>query len=542
MIFNARRNPSSLIGVISHTPEHRINLLRESELKFRQYDESAFSIVPSRMSSRMSVSTYRRSSVEILDMVYKLLSFENDLFTAMVYKRNYRRPTSSSVIHSKVAATGKANQPNRMRRNSATKVEEAEVVQDTPFTQPNRMRRNSATKVEEAEVVQDTPFTQPNLVQELMANAKRGYEPVHAVAVDGNVELMEELLAGGAVINEHTADDLKWTPLHLAAKYGHAPMTRLLLQKGAHVHSVSGDYLGSRPIHYACKAGSLEVVSILLDYGATVNFEDRTLPQPLYCAAKAREQPDMIEFLSSRGAIFNGESPDGRTPLHVACEQGYVLNIRILLALYTKAGLELPENILFTAVRSAKPSAVEKLLEHGLDPNIDDGTHFGFKTPLHYALIQFSVATATCKESSASEHQEALKTIVQILLKYKANVRGTDKHGNQAIRILMRRRYRIEDIDDQYKEVFDLLLTSGADLNALDELQRSPLSKAAAYLDYSMVSFLLSRGANHLSESRLSSLANYYENNRYSEYPLISQADAEKMMEFLAKKAAESIC
>jgi ankyrin repeat protein len=223
--------------------------------------------------------------------------------------------------------------------------------------------------------------------------------------------------------------------------------------------------------------------------------------------------------------------------------------------------LELPDNLLSTAVIYAKPSAVEELLERGLDPDIESEGSFGTRTALyyalfecaksrstgtqtalHYALFEFAKTRSTGTLITYAGYRGAFKSIVQILLKYKANVRTTDKDGNQPLHSMMARQYRNEDIDDQYKELFDLLLTSGADLNAVNKFQRSPLWIAASCLEYSMVSFLLSRGANHLSESQLTSLATYFETRRDVNFGSVTQADAEKMMEFLAKKAAEPIC
>ena len=66
-------------------------MLRNAQKQFQKSDESAYSIVPSRMSSRLSTST--RQSLSIDDnFSYHRLSFENDLFTARVYKRSYRTP------------------------------------------------------------------------------------------------------------------------------------------------------------------------------------------------------------------------------------------------------------------------------------------------------------------------------------------------------------------------------------------------------------------------------------------------------------------
>ncbi|KAL2039862.1 hypothetical protein N7G274_007263 [Stereocaulon virgatum] len=496
------------------TSEHRINLLRESELELRQYDESAFSIVPSRMSSRMSVSTYRKdtnTSVECVDMVYKPLSFENDLFTATVYKRNYRSPLSGSVIHSKIVAAEAANQPHRMRRNSATKVEEAEVVEDTSLTQPNP-------------------------VQELMARARPGYKPVHAVAMIGNIELMEELLAGGAIVNEYTADGLKLAPLHIATNYGHEPMTRLLLRKGAHVDS--SDSLGNRPIQYAIHGRNLEVVRILLDYGAATNGASQCHYQPLHHAAHSCEQPNMIELVSSRGLNINEKDWAIRTPLHLACEQGNVLNIHILLASYTRAGLELPDDILFTAIGSAKPSAVEEFLEQGLVPDIDSKTYRGFKTALHYALLLFASTTATGKDSFFAKHRKDFKAIVQILLKYKANICATGEYGSYLFHSLMEQDDRNEEIINQSQDLLNLLLNGGAISEALHKFRMSLLWGLPSCR---MVHFVLSRGAEDLSESQLKNFAMYFKMCRDFNIGSITQADAKKMMEFLAKKAAEPI-
>ena len=66
-------------------------MLRNTRKQFQQSDESAYSIVPSRMSSRLSVST-RQSLSSDNHLSYHRLSFEDDLFTAKVYKRSYRPP------------------------------------------------------------------------------------------------------------------------------------------------------------------------------------------------------------------------------------------------------------------------------------------------------------------------------------------------------------------------------------------------------------------------------------------------------------------
>ncbi|KAK3174476.1 hypothetical protein OEA41_001722 [Lepraria neglecta] len=185
------------------------------------------------------------------------------------------------------------------------------------------------------------------------------------------------------------------------------------------------------------------------------------------------------------------------------------------------------------------PSIVEELLKHGLDPNRRE--FIRGKTTLHRALEEFAIAKVPGKNERTDERREAWKLIVQPLLMYKANVGAADMFSDQPHHSLVGRRKPEADIDDDYKGMIDLLLTSGADMNALNDLRQSPLWLAASHLDYSLVSFRLLRGANHLSESQLESVVTYFEEKRCAWYDPIPQAEAGKMIEVLKQKAAEPI-
>ncbi|KAF2263089.1 hypothetical protein CC78DRAFT_581975 [Lojkania enalia] len=81
--------------------EDRVEMLSVKEHVFKEVDESARSIVPSRLSSRLSwismdgASTRSVKSVKSVLLNYIPFSFENDLFTSFVYKRNYRVPVTN---------------------------------------------------------------------------------------------------------------------------------------------------------------------------------------------------------------------------------------------------------------------------------------------------------------------------------------------------------------------------------------------------------------------------------------------------------------
>lgn len=85
----------------SPTIQETNEMLRNARKQFQKSDESAYSIVPSRISSRLSTST-RQSLSSDDNMSYRRLSCENVLFTAMVYKRSYRTPLIRRLFRRKV--------------------------------------------------------------------------------------------------------------------------------------------------------------------------------------------------------------------------------------------------------------------------------------------------------------------------------------------------------------------------------------------------------------------------------------------------------
>lgn len=102
-VIGCRRQDTNLASPTIHETNEMIRTARK---QFQKSDESAFSIVPSRMSSRRSTSTKQTWDGENLNndgnMSYRQLSFENDLFTAKVYKRSYRTPLIQRLFRRRV--------------------------------------------------------------------------------------------------------------------------------------------------------------------------------------------------------------------------------------------------------------------------------------------------------------------------------------------------------------------------------------------------------------------------------------------------------
>lgn len=78
------------LSVCRPEPAARKKALDRGERVFQQSDESAFSIVPSKFSRSIRDSESLLSFESEPSLVYHELSVDSDLFTARVYKRNYR--------------------------------------------------------------------------------------------------------------------------------------------------------------------------------------------------------------------------------------------------------------------------------------------------------------------------------------------------------------------------------------------------------------------------------------------------------------------
>lgn len=102
----------------------------------RKSDESAFSIVPSHMSSRLSSihSDPSRISTGSAELVYRQLTVDNDLFTARVYKRNYRHPAMNFRMKTR-ASTSVQMRERPSTGNVATETLDYPVQRASPENQ-----------------------------------------------------------------------------------------------------------------------------------------------------------------------------------------------------------------------------------------------------------------------------------------------------------------------------------------------------------------------------------------------------------------------
>lgn len=120
--------------------------------------------------------------------------------------------------------------------------------------------------------------------------------PLHMAASNGNIELVDILIRGGATVDAR--DALGNTPLLMGAMNGHLDVVRSLLATGADPNSSGGEYTA---LHVAAIGGHLELVALLLRNGANVNpiHDD---PWPPLQLAIVNGHKDVADLLRAAGA------------------------------------------------------------------------------------------------------------------------------------------------------------------------------------------------------------------------------------------------
>ncbi|KAF7596888.1 hypothetical protein BBP40_011933 [Aspergillus hancockii] len=153
----------------------------------------------------------------------------------------------------------------------------------------------------------------------------KGNTPLKLAAERGSVELVETLLARGAIVDAPSRRGV--TPLMSACRHGHEPIVRILLSNGADCSRHSHD--GFTSLHYATFSDNgAKIIELLrgrlpsLNIGKSDNGETPFLTL-LKNYADTKPWWDKFAVLLVRGADINMADQNGNTPLSYAMMEGH---------------------------------------------------------------------------------------------------------------------------------------------------------------------------------------------------------------------------
>lgn len=294
---------------------------------------------------------------------------------------------------------------------------------------------------------------------------ERGAEyGLSAATLAGDGERLIQLLDVGT--NVTLPDRAGSHLLHLAVSKGHTDIVRLLLARGANPNLTNEHR--HVPLGTACTLGRPEIADLLVEAGAQVGIVEAAylgnLPlltqfleanidiescndaqiTPLIAAAFCGHT-EVVHFLLSRGAYPDRENENGLTPLSAAVAYERIPVVHLLIdqgANPNTVSKRFSGTALGSAVMFGKVHAVRALIARGANPNIGEQ---GGSMPLHQCATQILASR--------------IKSGVMV-------------------------------------EIATLLLDAGADIEARDSIEKTPLMYAAQSGDAAMVLLLLERGAN----------------------------------------------
>ena len=236
----------------------------------------------------------------------------------------------------------------------------------------------------------------------------------------GKTDLIDLLLENGA--DPTKVNSSGWTNLHTAAELNLKPYVELFLSKGANACDV--DELGNTAFSSAVIANSIEIVTLFLDHGMNGCNIRTSFNTSVYHSSAENGNLPMFRKLLEAGRAIDADytTPDkfGRSPLVMAAYEGRVNMIPTLLSL-------------------------------GFSPNAPESEH----TPLGRA--------------TRGGHVEFVKALINNNQEVDVDV---DSFGTSELPAV------IVAATQGFREIFDLLMASDADLNLRDKYGRSAVDYA----------------------------------------------------------------
>jgi ankyrin repeat protein len=318
------------------------------------------------------------------------------------------------------------------------------------------------------------------------ARSPDGTTPLHWAVYNGNLPLVERLIAAGADVS--AANEFGSTPLAEAATIGNTGVIAALLAGGAAVDAPGSD--GQTALMVVARSSNTAAAEVLIAHGADVNAREQWREQTALMWAAAQSQPAMVELLIEGGAEVDARSAvnewprqvtgeprrmyrpfGGLTPLLFAAREGCVECARALVDGGANVDLPDPKGVtpLFLAIDNFHFDTAKLLIEAGANPNKWD---WWGRTPL-YSAVDVNTLPHGGRADRRSVDSTTSVEIIELLLEAGA-------WPNVQLKLLPPYRHIGDD------RGCDTMLVTGT----------TPLLRAAKTFDTAAIELLLEHGAN----------------------------------------------
>ena len=361
-------------------------------------------------------------------------------------------------------------------------------------------------------------------------HGKDGFTSLHYAGQQGPGDVVEVLIDAGADVE---ANQNGWSPLLLASSSGHLDIVKMLVQAGARVcitnnerrtclslaayfgHTETVRYLvglkdvdvnhaenkSCTVLHCAVQEGHRSVVQVLIDAGVDIEAKNDVGRSPLLFASSLGHL-DIVKMLVEAGADVCVTDNEGDTCLMLATYCGHTETVRYLVGL-KDVEVNHAENNGWTAlhltVELKLPGVVQVLIDAGADVEAQDTDGL---SPLLFA--------------SSSGHLDIVKMLVEAGAVCVTNnndatclMLASHSGHTETVRFLA----GLKDVDvNQVHEkdgftalhcagqqgrgdVVEVLIDAGADIEAKNDVGRSPLLFASSSGHLDIVKMLVKAGA-----------------------------------------------
>ncbi|XP_048250449.1 serine/threonine-protein phosphatase 6 regulatory ankyrin repeat subunit A-like [Haliotis rufescens] len=287
---------------------------------------------------------------------------------------------------------------------------------------------------------------------------------LHVACLGGHVDMVKYVLSR-KVADINSRGQYGRTPLMVAAEKGHRQVFDLLVTQGADV-SLVGDNRNNI-LHVACLWGHVDMVKYVLSQKvADVNSRGQYERTSLMVAVGAGHR-QVFDLLVGEGANVSLVDYDRNNILHVACLGGYVDMVKYVLSqkvadINSKG--QFGRTPVMMAVGAGHRQVFDLLVTQGADVSLvdDDGDNI-----LHVACL--------------GGHLDMVKYVRSQKV---ADINGRGKFGWTPLMVAAEKGHR---------QVFDLLVTQGADVSLVDDNRNNILHVACLGGQVDMVKYVLSQ-------------------------------------------------